>query len=271
MTPPATRCRALFLSDPFGPREPPPSGATGESARVSGPSAARRLATLNEYVLLHSTGQAASGWDRVAARLHELGATAHAIDLPNDATLRAQDFADVLVDAFGGIEAPIVVAHSGAGPLLPAAAAALGARLQVWLAAWVPDGKLTFAEDVRAHLAEAFDPGWVGKDPIADDEAARHFLYHDCDDEARDWAFTTRREFYPEGVYNEVIALDSGIRSVYIEAAADRTILPAWQEQMARGRLGVEPVVIESGHCPNVSRPLDLSRLLIEAAGSPEA
>ena len=197
-----------------------------------------------------------------------MGATAHAIDLPNDATLRAQDFANLLVDAFGRIEAPIVVAHSGAGPILPATATALGARLQVWLAAWVPDRETTFIEDVRAHLPRAFDPDWIGKDPIADDAAAQHFLYHDCDDEARDWAFTTRREFYPEGVYNELIALDNSIPSVYIGAADDRTILPAWQQTMARDRLGVEPIMIESGHCPNVSRPLELSRLLTQAASS---
>jgi hypothetical protein len=71
---------------------------------------------LNDYILLHGTGQAASGWDRVADRLREMGAAAHAIDLPNDATLRARDFADILVDALGGIESPMVVAHSGAGP-----------------------------------------------------------------------------------------------------------------------------------------------------------
>lgn len=220
---------------------------------------------MNDYVLLHSTGQAASGWDRVAARLRELGATAHAIDLPNDATLRTQDFADILVDAFGRIESPIVVAHSGAGPLLPATATALGARLQVWLAAWVPDRELSFVEDVRAHLDQAFEPGWVGKDPITDDAAARHFLYHDCDDEARAWAFATRREFYPEGVYDERITLNSSIPSVYIAATDDRTIRAAWQQTMARERLGVEPIMIESGHCPNVSRPLELSRLLLSA------
>jgi len=138
--------------------------------------------------------------------------------------------------------------------------------VQVWLAAWVPDREMTFVEDVRAHLAEAFDPGWIGKDPISDDAAAEHFLYHDCDDEARDWAFTTRREFYPECVYNELIALDGDIPSVYIAATDDRTILPAWQQTMARDRLSVEPIMIESGHCPNVSRPLELSRLLIQAA-----
>ena len=217
-------------------------------------------------MLLHSTGQAASGWDRVATVMRDRGAEVHATDLPNDPTLHAQDFAAILVDAFGGIESPIVVAHSGAGPLLPAAATTLAARLQVWLAAWVPDGQLTFGEDVRAHLDHAFDPGWIGKDPITDDDAARQFLYHDADDEALTWALSTRREFYPDGVYDERIALDRRIPSVYIGASRDRTILPAWQETMARERLGVEPIMIDSGHCPNVSRPRELGLLLLHAA-----
>jgi Alpha/beta hydrolase family len=215
---------------------------------------------------MHSTGQAAAGWDRLAAQLRAEGAAVHAMDLPNDPQLRAQDFARLLADAFGEVESPIVLAHSGAGPLLPAAATALAARLQVWLAAWVPDPKLTFLEDARAHLGEAFEPGWIGQDPISDDDVAQRFLYHDADAEALSWALTTRREFYPEGVYNERIGLNTQIPSLYVGATEDRTILPAWQQKMARERLGVEPVMIESGHCPNVSRPRALSDLLLRVA-----
>jgi Alpha/beta hydrolase family len=221
---------------------------------------------LDNFVLLHSTGQAASGWDRLAEVIRETGAEVHAIDLPNDSTLHARDFAGILIDAFGGLESPVVVAHSGAGPLLPATATALDARLQVWLAAWVPDEQMTFLEDVRAHLDQAFHPGWIGKDPTTDDAAAQQFLYHDCSDEALAWALTTRREFYPEGVYNERITLTRRIPSVYIGAAQDRTILPAWQQTMARQRLDIEPIMIESGHCPNVSRPRELGTLLLEVA-----
>jgi hypothetical protein len=73
-------------------------------------------------------------------------------------------------------------------------------------------------------------------------------------------------EFYPEGVYNERIVLNRRIASVYIGAAQDRTILPAWQQTMARQRLDIEPIMIESGHCPNVSRPRELGALLLEVA-----
>jgi hypothetical protein len=35
---------------------------------------------------------------------------------------------------------------------------------------------------------------------------------------------------------------------------------------MARERLGVEPIELPSGHCPNVSRPDQLAEILVDIA-----
>lgn len=86
----------------------------------------------------------------------------------------AADYADVVGQQVATIPAPIALAHSGSGPLLPAAARALGARHQVWLAAWVPHREASFLEEVEAHAEEAFNPDWVGKDPLEDDAVAAH-------------------------------------------------------------------------------------------------
>ncbi len=51
----------------------------------------------------------------------------------------------------------------------------------MWLAAWVLDEHATFAEEVSDHAEEAFNPEWVGKDPIEDDDVAVAFLYYDYD------------------------------------------------------------------------------------------
>ena len=218
---------------------------------------------MTDFVLIHSTGQSAAGWDRLIAELEARGARGHAVDLPNDRPeLVAQDYASFLADRYGDLDEPVVLAHSGSGPLLPAAAAALRARRQVWLAAWVPHASLSFFDDARAHIEEAFYPGWVGQDPTVDDESAIHFVYHDCDAEALAWALTTRRPFFPEAVYNEPIALEPAIPSTYILALEDRTILPGWQRKMALERLGVQPVELHGGHCPNVSRPAHLAEIL---------
>jgi pimeloyl-ACP methyl ester carboxylesterase len=220
----------------------------------------------DSFVLIHSTGQGASGWDRLVEALARRGSRAHAVELPSDPDLLAADYAELVRRQVGALVAPIVLVHSGSGPLLPAAARALEARHQVWLAAWVPDPGASFVEDVDAHKDSAFNPEWIGKDPVRDDSVAAAFLYHDCDPAMLEWALSTRRPFLPRAVYRQRISLAREIESTYIVAGDDRTIRPEWQRRMARDRLGVDPVEIPTGHCPNVSRPDRLAEILVEIA-----
>jgi pimeloyl-ACP methyl ester carboxylesterase len=136
----------------------------------------------------------------------------------------------------------------------------------VWLAAWVPAPDASFSEEVAQHAESAFNPEWIGKDPIADATVAASFLYHDCDQPTLDWALTTRRLFVPVAAFNERISLSNEVPSTYIVATEDRTIRPDWQRRMARERLRVEPIEIPAGHCPNVSQPHLLAELLLTVA-----
>ena len=224
----------------------------------------RQKAAGRDVVLLHSTGQGAAGWERVVRALGERGRTAHAVELMSDPGLLAADHAEHIRRQVGAVAAPVVLAHSGSGPLLPAAARALRASHQVWLAAWVPDPEASFVEDANRHLRVAFHPDWIGKDPTGDDGVAAAFLYHDADEATLEWALSTRRLFLPLGLFGQRLPLAPEIPSAYIVAAHDRTIRPEWQRRMARERLGVEPVELPSGHCPNVSQPDRLAALLVE-------
>jgi pimeloyl-ACP methyl ester carboxylesterase len=221
---------------------------------------------MTAFVLIHSTGQGAAGWERVIRELAEHGHAAHAVELPDDPELTAAEYADLMSRQVGDITAPIVLAHSGSGPLLPAAARRLSARHQVWLAAWVPDEHATFAEEVGGHAEAAFNPAWVGKDPVEDDDVAATFVYHDCDLATLAWALSTRRAFVPRAVYHERIELARAIPSTYLVATEDRTIRPEWQRRMAHERLGIEPIEIATGHCPNVSQPARLAAILAGVA-----
>jgi pimeloyl-ACP methyl ester carboxylesterase len=227
---------------------------------------ARRSRILTNFVLIHSTGQSATGWQRLVHVLEQRGHRAHAVDLPTDQPeLRSDDYAEIMRRQVGDIGKPVVVAHSGSGVLLPAAARKLSASHQVWLTAWVPDPQASFSEEVAQHAESAFNPGWIGKDPTTDVTVATKFLYHDCDQQTLQWALTTRRLFLPLGAFSEHISLNSETPSTYIVATNDRTIRPGWQRRMARERLRVEPIEIPSGHCPNVSRPHLLADLLLGA------
>ena len=220
------------------------------------------MTALSDVVLIHSTGQGAAGWERVVRALTERGQAAHAVELPSDPELLAADYAELVRRQVGALATPIVLAHSGAGPLLPATARVLKACHQVWLAAWVPDPEASFVEDTGLNRRVAFNPDWIGKDPT-DDAVAAAFLYHDCDEATLEWALSTRRLFVPRGVYGERLSLSPQVPSTYIVAADDRTIRPEWQRRMARERLGVEPIELPAGHCPNVSQPDRLAELLV--------
>jgi pimeloyl-ACP methyl ester carboxylesterase len=220
---------------------------------------------MSDVVLIHSTGQGAAGWERLAQALARRGWTAHAVELPSKPDLLAADYAQLIRRQVGCLAAPIVLAHSASGLLLPAAARALDARRQVWLAAWVPNPRASFLEEADAYAEKAFNPQWIGKDPVADDSVAATLVFHDCDGATLEWALATRRLFLPRAVYGERISLAPELPSTYILASQDRTIRPEWQRRMARDRLGVEPIEIATGHSPNVSQPDRLAAILVDA------
>jgi len=103
-------------------------------------------------VLIHSTGQSAAGWDLLVREVGARGTAAHAIDLPE---LLAADYAQFVAAAVPGAERPVVVAHSGSGPLLPALVESLDASRQVWPAAWVPEPQTSFPSSRRPSTTNA--------------------------------------------------------------------------------------------------------------------
>jgi pimeloyl-ACP methyl ester carboxylesterase len=185
--------------------------------------------------------------------------------IPSKPELLAADYAEIIRQQVGRLATPIVLAHSGSGPLLPAAARALDARRQVWLAAWVPDPEASFAEELDAHAQDAFNPQWIGRIRSGTTPSPRR-SFHDCDGATLEWALATRRLFLPRAVHRERISLAPELPSTYVVASEDRTIRPDWQRRMARDRLGVEPIEIPTGHCPNVSQPDRLAEILVDVA-----
>ncbi|TDD65235.1 alpha/beta hydrolase, partial [Actinomadura darangshiensis] len=197
------------------------------------------------------------------------GHRALVVDLTGDGERDAAGYAEeVSAQLPGDVDAPVVVAHSGAGIILPAVARRLGARHQVWLAAFVPDGRRGLLAEVSAAPGEVFNLEWLGKDPTSDPVLATYFLFHDCDLETLQWALTTLRLFVPERPYQEPVGLAPEIPSTYVVCAADRTLRPEWCRRAAGDRLGGAVVEIDAGHCPHVSRPAETAALLERAANN---
>lgn len=221
-----------------------------------------------DYLLIHGTTQSPDGWRRLVEVLWSRGHRAVTLDLPVDQPAFGVPEYTALAAAQvdGELADPVVVAHSASGMLLPAIADALGARHLVWLAAVVPDwiGGRSFLQQVETDEREIFHPDWAAltTPPTVDPVLATHFLFHDCDLARLRWALTTLRLFYPQAVYWEPPAGRPTVPSTYVLPTADRTLTPEWMRTVARRRLGTEPVEIDAGHCPHVSRPVEVADLL---------
>ncbi len=216
-----------------------------------------------DFVLVHGTTQGPAGWDRVAKLLTAAGHRAVAVDLLTPRDLPVEGYAQQAEDQYDG-ERPVVVAHSGAGVLLPAIAEALDARAMVWVAAYIPDfaGGRCLRDDVLA----AFAPEWIGVDPTADQEKASEFLFHDCDPETEHRAMDTLRLFNPPVLAAHHADPAPEIPSTVIVPTRDRTLKPEWMRRAARERLGVPAIEVDAGHCPHLSRPAELAGILTRRA-----
>jgi pimeloyl-ACP methyl ester carboxylesterase len=222
-----------------------------------------------DWVLLHGTGQGPDGWDRLIEVLQSRGHRAFAVDFPPDRPdLLAEDYARIAADQIGSaVNAPVVVAHSGSGILLPAVAGALRASHNVWLAGPVPDfeGGLSFAQEIQNSAADIAGEEWLsfGRLSTEDPVIAAYFGFHDCDLETLRWAVTKMRMFYPEAAYAQAPPpARPQAPSTFILPRHDRTLRPDWMGKAARARLGVQPIKIDTGHFPHVSRPRTLAVIL---------
>ena len=223
---------------------------------------------MTSYCLIHSSGQGPKGWELVVKELERRG---HRVLTPALDVSRAADeglvyHADTIVDALeqSGLEPSevVCVAHSASGMYLPLVADRVPLRRMVFLAALIPRPGLSFMDQFRADPS-MFNSAWLGKNPL-EDEVALEFVYHDCPPERLDWAMSTRILFYAKRAMQEPCPLETwpAMAATYIVCADDRTITPAWQRRAAREWLGVEPIELPGGHCPNVSRPVALADVL---------
>ena len=215
------------------------------------------------FLLVHGTTQSPDGWRLLIDELHAIGHSAVTTDLARFGEgASAIDYAEAVAAEHPGSGVDVVVGHSGAGLLLPAIASATEAKMQVYLAAFVPDGSRSLMDELNDDATAICNAEWIGVDPTADHDAARHFLFHDCSPELADWAVTTLRAFVPIAVYSEQVLLAPAVPAMCVVPDSDRTSRTEWMIAASRERLGIEPTIVPGGHSPHVSRPRDVARIL---------
>jgi pimeloyl-ACP methyl ester carboxylesterase len=219
------------------------------------------------FVLIHGSGQNASSWDRVAGRLRSRGHCVAAPDLPKERPeWRLEDYAAEA--ARGATDDPVVVAHSFAGVLLPLVAGRIRCSRLVFLAAVIPEPRRSVRDQFLADNF-MFSGGWIAAGPLWFDPSkrawlAREFLLHDCDEDTIREALPSIELWDTRHLVTEPAPFDAwpDVPTASIVAALDRTLTAEWGRKMTRRVLGRDPIVIEAGHCPHVSRPDEVAAIL---------
>ena len=224
---------------------------------------------MTTFCLMHSSGQGPAGWkllvDELEQRGHRALTPAFRLDKADEGlAFHTATIVEALQDSGCDPADVIIVAHSAAGMYLPLVVERWRPRQMVFLAAVVPRPGLSVREQFQSDPA-MFNPAWVKQNPV-DENVAREFVFHDCPPERLEWAMSTCVLFYAKRAIEEPCPLTvwPDAPASYIVCADDRTITPAWQHEVAREWLGVEPIELPGGHAPNVSRPAALADILVK-------
>lgn len=215
--------------------------------------------------LVHGCTQGPNSWDRVRASLSEAGVPSLLVDLdPRDFDgANARECSSYIAEILGNVERVILVGTSCTGLIIPVVSMFRPVDHLVFVCAGLPDIG-------RSATDQIFGDGLLHEDWVAysgapdSEDAARTFMFNDCDDATLNWALTTVRLWMPQPVYDEVTPLKEwpDVPSTYVLGSKDRIINQAWARPAAITRLGQPPVELDTGHCPQNSRPEALAQIL---------
>jgi len=218
------------------------------------------------FVLIHGAGDGGWSWHLVEPELRALGHDVVAPDLPaGDDSARLADYVDVVADAVGDRRDLVVVGQSFGGFTAPLVVDRLGADRLVFVAGMIPVPGEAPADwwtgaGYRDAVTEqaARDGGLTGNDdpfvvflqdvprPLAE-EALRRERAHPCGHLEEPWPLPALPD----------------VPTHFVLGTEDRFFPEALLRRLVAERLpGVTPDELPTGHCPALSRPAELARLL---------
>ncbi len=230
------------------------------------------------YVLVPGAYHGAWCWRLVGEELDRRGVAWASLDLPSATTgahpeTYLRDDAREVVAAATGLGPVVLVGHSYGGAVVAEAAPELpDLEGLVYVAALVPEPGESAYECVRrvparTRLDEAtrHEAGILSLDPTL----ARDALYADCDEAVAAWALANLSTQTLASFRSPRTGAPVEVPSTYVVCTLDASIDPLLQELLA-ARCD-EVVVLESGHCPMLSRAASLVEAILTAprSGSP--
>lgn len=220
------------------------------------------------YVLVPGAWSGAWNWRLVGEELNRRRVLWASLDLPSATpgahpeTYLRDDAAEVVACA-RDLGPVVLVGHSYGGSVVTEAAPDLPELVGlVYVAAYIPrPGQSTTAasrEGGRTLLDAAIRA--EGDYLVLDPDGARVALYDDCDEATAAWALENLSTQTIASFRSERTAPDVAVPSRYVICTLDEAVDPALQVQISM-RCD-EAVTLESGHCPQLSRPGTLCDLL---------
>jgi pimeloyl-ACP methyl ester carboxylesterase len=237
-------------------------------------------------VLIHGAWQGAWVWDRLRPLLaNSAGIKSVAVDLPgngNDDIKPADVSLEGYVEHVGSILERLgrpasLIAHSGGGITASAVAERFPERVAriVYIAGMMLPSGMAFSDlvaglkaehpeatGIAPHLTWSHDR-LTSRVPL---QAALAYFFHDCS--AADGAMAAQRlTAQPERGRAVRVRLSPDrfgrVPRLYVEAEADRAVIPACQRRMQELVPGAEVVTLPTGHAPHLVAPRLLADILI--------
>jgi len=221
------------------------------------------------YVLVPGAGGQAAYWDLVRRELSERGLSGIAVDLPGDDPAKGlPEYVDLIVAAAAGLDDVVIVAQSLGGFSGPWAAARLPASRIVLLNAMIPLPGETAGRwwDATGSAAARRDSDIrAGRDPDADFDIGTYFL-HDVPPETIA-ALGDEEHGEADAVFATPWGLDAwpDIPTTVLVGRDDRFFPFAFQQRVARERLGIEVIEVPGGHLAALSQPTEVAEAIVSA------
>ncbi len=226
---------------------------------------------MSTFLLLHGACHGGWCWDDVGAHLAGAGHRVVAPDLPcDDLGAGLDQYAAVADLAVGDAGDDLVVVGHSLGALTAAVVASRRpVRRLVFVAGIIgaPGKSLQDLAEVDTDRDGALAEGDIEMDAEGrfrfTAAGAARALYHDCPADVA--AGAARRLRFQRSMWTEKAPFDAwpDVEIASVLCRDDRVVHPAWTRRTSVERLGVEPIELDGGHSPMLSRPAELAEVLL--------
>ena len=219
------------------------------------------------FLLLPGAGGESWYWHLVAPLLEAHGHAVISPDLPAaDDAAGLTAYADTAAAAVGDRSELVVVAQSMGAFVAPMLCDRVDVRLLILVAPMIPapgesPGEWWTSSGQLAAQREQDER--EGRDPDAPFDVMTAF-FHDVPPDVVEEAFARGEPRQSDTPFGERWPLEDwpGVPTRVIACRHDRLFPLEFMRRLARERLGVEVDVVDSGHLPALSRPVELAQLL---------